>query len=284
MYKQLVIDNIETNYLIYDNGDCFNIKTNKFLKGSIKNSGYKMYNLSINGKKKDYSVHRLVAQNFIPNPNNYPVVNHIDGNKINNNMSNLEWVTHSENRQHSYDNNLCNKRDKQEKYVEDLENEYWKQFHDTNYYISNLGRVRNIKNNNLLNGTISEDGYKRCTLRINGKSKSYLIHRLVYFTFNPEIQENDKFVINHINGDKTDNKIENLEYITKSENVLHGKYALDSKKGKKKCFRIDENNITKKYESLTNAAKDINGTVSGISHAIKNKNKYMNYYWEEYEE
>lgn len=53
------------------------------------------------GQRKYASVHRLVAKAFLPNPNNYPVVNHRDGNKYNNHVSNLEWVTYSENNLHA---------------------------------------------------------------------------------------------------------------------------------------------------------------------------------------
>lgn len=74
-------------------------------------SGY--YALGLEGNKIDgrrnqkiYKIHRLLAEYFIPNPNNKPCVNHIDGNKLNNSLSNLEWVTISENTIHAYANKL----------------------------------------------------------------------------------------------------------------------------------------------------------------------------------
>ncbi len=59
-----------------------------------------------NHKRKYYLIHRLVAQAFIPNPNNYGDVNHKDGNKLNNNVDNLEWCTRSDNLIHAYNNGL----------------------------------------------------------------------------------------------------------------------------------------------------------------------------------
>ena len=77
----------------------------KLLKLSIVGIGYNMITLC-NGKLKRKLVHRLVAQAFIPNPNNYPIINHIDGNKLNNHVSNLEWCTQKQNVQHSFKNGL----------------------------------------------------------------------------------------------------------------------------------------------------------------------------------
>lgn len=64
--------------------------------------GYLKVGLLRNGKRVKRRVHRLVAQAFIPNPENKPEINHIDGNKKNNSFSNLEWVTGEENREHFY--------------------------------------------------------------------------------------------------------------------------------------------------------------------------------------
>ena len=73
----------------------------KILKSHVVN-GYEMVMLCRNYKTFNASVHRLVAQAFIPNPKNKPHINHIDGNKANNNIENLEWCTPSENMMHAY--------------------------------------------------------------------------------------------------------------------------------------------------------------------------------------
>jgi len=77
----------------------------KILKQANDSTGYKRCALSGVGTCK---VHRLVALAFVPNPNNYPEVNHKDGNKANNNINNLEWVTHQQNTQHAHKNGLVN--------------------------------------------------------------------------------------------------------------------------------------------------------------------------------
>lgn len=67
--------------------------------------GYLIVHLNKNGKSRWYLVHRLVAKAFIENPENKPTVNHIDGNRKNNKVNNLEWATYSENNLHSYRSN-----------------------------------------------------------------------------------------------------------------------------------------------------------------------------------
>lgn len=70
------------------------------MKYSVDRKGYHILGLRKDGKLKMHKVHRLVALAFIPNPDNKPVVNHKDGTRNNNNVSNLEWTTHQENSQH----------------------------------------------------------------------------------------------------------------------------------------------------------------------------------------
>src|SRR5699024_1760168 len=67
---------------------------------------YNRVNLYKNGGMNSFTIHRLVAQAFLPNPENKPQVNHKDGNKLNNALSNLEWVTQSENQLHAYKTRL----------------------------------------------------------------------------------------------------------------------------------------------------------------------------------
>lgn len=107
--KQIIINNISTWYYITEDGKCYNSKTNKFLKGqeNYKN-GYFSYTITLpDGSKHRCYAHRLVAEAYIPKISKYHnQVNHIDGNKLNNCVDNLEWVTPQENQQHAINTEL----------------------------------------------------------------------------------------------------------------------------------------------------------------------------------
>lgn len=99
---------IYNNYIVYEDGKIFNRITNKFLKQRTNEFGYVSVTVreTLTSKWKWVKVHRLVAQTYIPNPENKPEVNHIDCNKNNNSVINLEWVTSLENKIHARENNL----------------------------------------------------------------------------------------------------------------------------------------------------------------------------------
>lgn len=96
--KLRTIKGYERLYKISNTVEVYSLITKKFRKlSSISNSGYKRIDLYNDKGRKYYSIHRLVAEAFIKNPKNYKIVNHKDGNKLNNHSSNLEWTNQSNN-------------------------------------------------------------------------------------------------------------------------------------------------------------------------------------------
>lgn len=92
------------NYLISNYGRIYSKLKNKIMTPHIQQKGYHRIPLPYMGKYTNHFVHRLVALAFIPNPKNYPQVNHIDCVKTNNHVSNLEWCTNQMNSDHAYKN------------------------------------------------------------------------------------------------------------------------------------------------------------------------------------
>ena len=91
------------NYLIYEDGRLWSKKTRRFIKQFNNRGGYPSLNLSRIGEKpKSFRVHRIVAEHFLPRVDGLNDVNHIDGNKTNNHVSNLEWSNKSLNGKHAY--------------------------------------------------------------------------------------------------------------------------------------------------------------------------------------
>ncbi len=120
--KPIIINRMATEYMVSFHGLILSKKRKKLSNGEYipierkilnpitDSDGYHIVSLHVQGRRYAGKVHRLVAEAFIPNPANKPQVNHKDGNKSNNVITNLEWVTSQENIIHAHENGLMNPR------------------------------------------------------------------------------------------------------------------------------------------------------------------------------
>lgn len=170
--------------------------------------------------------------------------------------------------------------------------EIWKNIkgYEGLYQISNLGRVRSLprKTNNQYNeGLIMKQkdsfGYSKIQLRKNKKYKWFFVHRLVAMMFLNNYDE--KLQVNHKNGIKNDNRVENLEMVTASENQIHSYRILKNIPSMKNHFgknhvhsikvtQFDkQNNFIKTWDSIIEASKKLNINASCICNNCKNRRK-----------
>lgn len=126
------INNYE-NYIVYNTGKIFSLKSNKFLKPRYDKDGYEKVILYNKFGSKEFRVHRLVAEAFIPNPKHYLLVNHKDENKNNNTVDNLEWCDHY------YNNNYGNRNAKIAKAKLDIEGKkVWSLYNNIKIYYNSI--------------------------------------------------------------------------------------------------------------------------------------------------
>lgn len=273
-------------------------------------------------------VHRLVAKAFISNPDKKKVVNHMDGNKMNNHANNLEWVTMSENTQHAINTLGRAKSNKSVYRIDDAGNkvkyesitvaaqnnnttreniksclrkksqtaigykwEYCDIMHTfkevdlsqmkiipgyNNYYVSRDGRVYGKSKRQFLKPNLG-DGYPKIMLYENVKPKHKYIHVLVAELFIPNPDK--KKVVNHKDGNKMNNHVNNLEWATHSENTMHAHQTGLINVFKKITIRTDDDGIETEYGSLKEAASQNDISKSTISCAIKRTGSCGGYRW-----
>ena len=268
-----------SDYIIYEDGRCYSNKSHKFLtpKMSVK---YPTYSLTLDGSRKNIKVHRMVAETFIPNPDNKPIVNHLDGDTHNYHITNLEWATSSENSRHAISTGLQIQNDQTAILLKEniIIGESWTNLPEyDNYIISDKGRIANKNTNRLKKTPLDNNGYPHVNLWKNNKGKTYQVHRLMYQAFNPT-ENLDGYVINHIDGDKTNNVLSNLEKIIYQENNLHAEYVIKSHQcGKMVAQMTKDGEVIATYASIAEAQR-LTG-YSNISRAISKHYFTQGYYW-----
>ena len=138
MWKDVI--GYEGLYRISDCGELFSVRSNRVLNPNIGVDGYLKAVLSVGNQRKTVRINRLVAEAFVTNPSHKPIVNHKDGDKLNNRATNLEWVTIKENAIHASKNGLLKglsgERNPMAKLtieqVNEIRNSYKKGSHDAN--------------------------------------------------------------------------------------------------------------------------------------------------------
>ena len=259
------------NYWINEQGEVFNETSQRWLQGSIGEHGYKYYRLSKNNKKKMFYAHRLVAEAYIDNPLNLPVVNHIDGNKLNNSIDNLEWASYSDNTKewHNKQHNVFHKP--LQYYQQDLPGEEWRAY--GNYLVSSCGRVRHAVKNNLLRPSVA-CGYYKVRLSNNGLVEDCLIHKLVWQLFSNQTMPTKEEVIDHIDGNKLNNTISNLRKITLSDNVNAALYETKTNATAKRVAQYSLlGEFIQDFPSAAAAARALELDSSTITKVCRGQNK-----------
>lgn len=138
----------ENDYKISNYGHIYSKKNNSIINGYITKAGYNRVKLYKNGISHSYAVHRLVALHFIPNPGKKNEVNHINGNKLDNRVENLEWVTSAENTRHAWKNKLASADKKQKKvYKYDLNGNFIEEYGSLQKAAKSVGGVKGAHSN-----------------------------------------------------------------------------------------------------------------------------------------
>lgn len=262
------IPNYENLYKINKKGHIYSCYK-KCLKSLSITNGYYTTQLYKNNKPNNFMIHRLMGYCFLNlSENSNLFVNHKDGNKLNNNLENLELTTPSENSIHAYKTNL-KQPSKQINIIEDVDLSNYKIIINfPNYMINEYGKIYIIKRKRHKKLDKNNNGYIRVELANNGKNKKYYIHRLVaeYYLENPN---NLKFV-NHKNGNKQNNHYTNLEWISQKNNIKHSYEKLNNKHKYKGVIQYDlQMNEIARYKSQK-YAKIITGICdTGINKCCK---------------
>jgi hypothetical protein len=279
------VKNYEGIYKISNNGVVWSVHKNGPMKISpSKVGGYISVGLWKNNIRKVYRVHRLVAEHFIDNPSNLPVVDHIDGIRSNNSINNLKWATYSDNSKNVIKGGEHSVGDYISYSENELHEEIWvdatkkiKELYGKEFFqVSSLGRVRYYKRNNRANTvsiqTISpkiQNRYPRVCVKNNGKSFHFSNHKLVALCFLRETKNDE--IVDHIDSDICNPRLSNLQIISISQNNKKANRIDDSgsNNGMSKHTSHDILNILKLYYHKNVSIKQLSKDFKMSSTTVK---------------
>ena len=205
------------NYEVSTSGQIRNSKTSRVLKPCVRN-GYWSVTLCKNNKKKTINIHVMVAEAYLEKPGTERryVVNHINEDKQDNRLCNLEYVTYAQNTQYSA-TSIRTKNTKEYDLFDFIDIPNY-----TMYMISHMGDIYSKNRKRLISTITIPSGYKKIKLKSDdGIFKDIYVHVLIAMTYLNYTPTNRYIVINHKDGIKTNNHITNLEIISQRENMVH---------------------------------------------------------------
>lgn len=286
MEKWKWIPGFEGKYQASTQGRIKSFKTDKINGQILYGNSLKDGRIRVNLEGTKYLVHRLVLQTFIKQPDaEHRLVLHLDGDPSNNTLENLKWGTYKDNandklmfaRCRSKIENNKEKREREQNLI--IDNEIWKdiQGYEGEYQVSNMGRVKSLKNKNkplIMSLVLSRtQNYYSVGLTKKGQKKQYSVNRLVAEAFIPN--PNNYKEVNHIDEDTTNNKVDNLEWTDHSNNVKHSIYRQSYP-----VLQYDLNyNLIGKYPSLAAAERQTGVPRSNISGSIKRNGTACGFIW-----
>jgi hypothetical protein len=260
-------------YSVSTNGSIKNNTTGRILKHYIRN-GYKSITLSKDSKKKTYNIHTIIASHFLKKPDGVFVVNHKNENKLDNTIENLEYVTYAENTQYSASSKRTSNNAEFDLSVFSQIPNY------TNYMISTNGEVYSTVIKRLCSISILPNGYHKIKLKSDmDVYKDLYIHVLVAMTYLQYIPSTNKIVINHIDGNKGNNQLFNLEIITQKENMQHSVQINKNKIFRRSVYYMNDKNERIQFVSAKEAYIATNIDNSSILKSCKSDKKAGGIKW-----
>lgn len=248
--ETLILDDKPTKYIITRDGRLWSENKKDYVKTREKSEGYLTVQVTVNNKSKELYLHKIVAEAYVPNPEGLECVGHRDENRKNNAVENLYWTKRRgggskftksveeirKSLKKSEESKLektpalkgenmeiifCDEEGNEEfvyKYV--YYPEVWKPIvikgKKTFYDISTHGRVKNIKSGKILKPPVSQNGFMRTSLFLDGKLSTIVTHRLMAQTF-LNTPTNCRYNLRHIDGDMANNRLENLTWVNSKE-------------------------------------------------------------------